>query len=126
VRFEAGAEPFHVSYCHCSDCRRATGAPVSAFVGFDAVDVTVYGEPRTFEHGPVRRSFCGICGSPLAYVDERLAASIWFMLGAMDSPGHYKPTLHAWIGEQLPYLHISDGLPRIERTSVPRPTEQAT
>ena len=34
VRFEASAEPHHVSYCHCGDCRRASGAPVSAFVGF--------------------------------------------------------------------------------------------
>ena len=30
VRFEASADPHHVSYCHCKDCRRASGAPVSA------------------------------------------------------------------------------------------------
>ena len=122
VRFEASAEPHHVSYCHCVDCRRASGAPVLAFVGFMADEVAVEGEGlRTFDSGPVTRSFCGVCGSPIAYVDARLAGRIYFVLGAMDAPENYVPTLHAYVSQQLPYLHFEDGLPRLERTSVPRP-----
>ncbi len=122
VRFETSADPFHVSYCHCTDCRRASGAPVSAFVGFAADRVTMAGATiRTYENGPVTRSFCGSCGSPLAYVDTRLAGSIWFMLGAMDAPADHKPTLHAWVREQLPFVHMPDGLPHAPRSSVPRP-----
>ena len=121
VRFEASAAPHHVSYCHCGDCRRATGAPVSAFVGFAADAVAFSGEaPKLFENGPVTRSFCGTCGSPIAYVDERLAGSLWFMLGAMDQPALYKPTLHAYVREQLPFVHMPDGLPRHVKSSVQR------
>ena len=29
VRFEASGEPFCATYCHCSDCRTAPGAPAS-------------------------------------------------------------------------------------------------
>ena len=73
VRFEASGEPLSVGYCHCSDCRRATGAPVSAFVGFRAEDVSLTGETlRIFENGAVIRSFCNVCGSPIAYLDQRL------------------------------------------------------
>jgi len=122
VRFHADAEPLSVSYCHCSDCRRATGAPVSAFVGFAAGAVSVSGDPlRSFRNGPVTRSFCGTCGSPLAYADQRLADRVWFMLGAMDAPAGYAPTLHAWAAEQLPFLHVPDGLPRHQKSSVIRP-----
>ncbi len=122
VRFTASAEPHHVSYCHCGDCRRASGAPVSAFVGFMADQVVFTGKAlKMFENGPVTRSFCGVCGSPIAYVDERLPEPIYFMLGAMDAPEQFVPTLHAYVSEQLPYLHMNDGLPRLERTSVPRP-----
>jgi hypothetical protein len=124
VRFETSAEPVHISYCHCADCRKATGAPVSAFVGFAADAVTISGEAlRSFDNGPVTRSFCGGCGTPIAYADERIGETIYFMLGAMDSPQDYKPTLHAYVREQLPYLHMPDGLPRQPGTGVPRPQE---
>lgn len=124
VRFEAAADPLSVGFCHCGDCRRATGAPVSAFVGFRAEDVSLAGdEMRTFENGAVVRSFCGVCGSPIAYLDQRIADRIYFMLGAMDMPAAYKPTLHAYVREQLPFVHMPDGLPRYPKTSVPRPDE---
>ena len=124
VRFEAAGEPNHISYCHCDDCRRATGAPVSAFVGFHAEDVRLGGEAlRTFENGAVTRSFCSTCGSPIAYLDQRLADRVYFMLGAMDMPAAYKPTLHAYVREQLPYVHMPDGLDRYPKTSVPRSNE---
>ncbi len=121
VRFEAAAEPHHVSYCHCADCRHATGAPVSAFAGFKA-DVLVFSgaEPNAFANGPVTRTFCGNCGSPIAYFDQRLPDDVWIMLGALDAPAEFKPTEHAYVREQLPYLHMPDALPRHVGSSVPR------
>ncbi|MBB6410176.1 GFA family protein [Mesorhizobium sangaii] len=122
VRFEVSAEPHHVSYCHCGDCRRASGAPVSAFVGFPVDQVAFTGKAlKMYENGPVTRSFCGICGSPIAYVDERLEDVIYFTLGAMDVPADFPPTLHAYVSEQLPFLHMPDDLPRYSKTSVKRP-----
>lgn len=122
VRFEASAEPHHVSYCHCGDCRRASGAPVSAFVGFMAGQVSIGGGTlRQFENGPVTRTFCGACGSPIAYVDARLPDQVYFMLGVFDMPAYYRPTQHAFVREQLPFIHMPDGLPRHLKTSVPRP-----
>ena len=122
VRFEASAEPHHISYCHCGDCRRASGAPVSAFVGFMASQVAFTGKAlKMYENGPVTRSFCGICGSPIAYTDGRLTGHIYFTLGSMDMPAYFKPTHHGHVREQLPFLHMPDDLPRHLRTSVPRP-----
>jgi hypothetical protein len=124
VRFEATAAPHHVSYCHCDDCRRATGAPVSAFVGFTTDAVSLRGDAlRRFENGPVTRSFCGVCGSPIYYTDARLQDRIYFMLGSMDAPAYYRPTLHAHVRSQLPFVHMPDSLPRHVQTSVPRPEE---
>jgi len=122
VRFEATSDPTHISYCHCGDCRRATGAPVSAFVGFDVDAVLVTGSTlKSFENGPVSRRFCNVCGSPISYFDRRIGERIYFMLGAMDAPGHYKPTLHAYVREQLPFVHMPDNLPRLLKSSVERP-----
>jgi hypothetical protein len=122
IRFEVDAAPLSVGYCHCMDCRRASGAPVSAFVGFPADQSSMSGDQaRRFANGPVTRSFCGICGSPLAYVDRRLPGRIYFMLGVMDMPARYAPTLHAYVGEQLPFVHMPDGLPQHPKSSVTRP-----
>jgi len=46
--------------------------------------------------------------------------------GAMDAPATYKPTLHARVRSQLPFLHMPDGLPRYPGTSVPRPGDPQT
>lgn len=122
VRFSASAEPHHVSYCHCKDCRRATGAAVVVFVGFAVDEVTFDGSTlKIFQNGPVARSFCSECGSPIAYTDSRIGDRIYFYLGVMDAPQNYTPTRHAHIGSQLPFLHIADDLPRASGTTVPRP-----
>ena len=122
IRFEAAGEPVHISYCHCGDCRRASGAPLSAFVGFGAADVTFHGEKgAAYGEAPFERRFCATCGSPISYADARLEGQIFLMLGAMDRPEDYAPTVHGYTREQLPYLHIDDGLPRRETTTVPRP-----
>jgi hypothetical protein len=122
VRFEASAEPHHVSYCHCADCRRASGAPVSAFVGFMTAEVTLGGETlRRFDNGTVARGFCGTCGAPIFYADSRIGDRIYFVLGAMDAPENYRPTHHSHVRSQLPFVHMPDGLPRHLKTSIPRP-----
>ena len=35
----ASRPPQMVAYCHCQDCRRATGAPVAAFAAFEVEDL---------------------------------------------------------------------------------------
>jgi hypothetical protein len=127
VRFEAAGQPHHISYCHCVDCRKASGAPVSAFVGFMADEAAIRGDVlATYQNGTVTRSFCGVCGTPIAYQDLQLGDRIYFTLGAMDAPEKYKPTLHAYVRQQLPFVHMPDGLSRHPHSSVTRPEETDT
>lgn len=127
VRFGFDAAPSFASYCHCDDCRRATGAPVTAFVGVRASAVTWRGAPPArFANGPVKRWFCATCGSPLGYHDDRVPERSYFYTGAMDRPADYPPTHHAFGGDRLPWFHLADDLPRHETTSVPRPEQAGT
>lgn len=123
VRFEISGAPLNASYCHCSDCRRASGAPVSAFVGFASDDVMF--EKNTvsaYRNGRATRYFCATCGSPIAYEDSRLPDRLYFMLGVMDEPEAIPPDVHAFHDERLSFLTIDDALPRLPGFSVARPT----
>ena len=44
VRFTADGPPKWTGYCHCQSCRRHTGAPVSAYAGFEAAKVRFTGD----------------------------------------------------------------------------------
>ena len=123
VRFRLDARPGWISYCHCKDCRKATGAPVVAFAGAATATVTFEGEvePAVHRSSPqVRRRFCPRCGSPIAYEDEGLPDMIYLFLGALDAPEAFPPRHHAFESQRLPWLRIDDDLPRHARFSATR------
>ena len=123
VRFRLDARPDWISYCHCRDCRKASGAPVVVFVGAAGAGVSFEGkaEPAIHRSSPeVRRSFCPRCGSPIAYEDAGLPGMIYFFLGAFDEPESFPPRHHAFESQRLPWLRIDDGLPRHARFSATR------
>lgn len=106
--------PDRVSYCHCEDCRRVTGAPVAAFAAFSEDALTVdppLGPPVSHAPG-VDRWFCQTCGSPLAATFAYLPGQIYVPLGLLDQADALPPELHSHADKCLPWLHIDDDLPR--------------
>jgi hypothetical protein len=122
VRVNASGEPFQVSWCHCRDCRRQTGAPAVVWAGFRLDQVALHGEPkrrRSSEH--ITRSFCSECGTPMTYEDERLAGEIYIHAGLFDEADRLVPDRHAYVTSKLFWLHLEDGLAKFEDTTRPRP-----
>jgi hypothetical protein len=111
-----------VVYCHCHDCRRSSGAPVSLFAGYRDEQVEwERGEPKVYESSPgIRRSFCAVCGTPLSYEDERLPGEVYIPTGVFDDPGAFEPEVHDWVSQELGWLDIRDDLPRYRQSSIPR------
>lgn len=122
VRVRVRGEPLGAPYCHCRDCRRSTGAPVSLLVGYEDGQVEVQsGNPRVYESSPgVRRSFCGDCGTSISYKDDRLPGEIYIHVGVFDDPASFEPTVHSWHSQRLEVLDIRDDLPRHRQSSRPR------
>ena len=81
------------------------------------------GEPVVYESSPgIRRTFCGECGTPLSYEDERLEGEVYLAVGVFDEPERFRPTVHSWDSQRLRWFHTADGLPRHRTSSRPRPT----
>lgn len=114
VRYRATAAPRWSSYCHCADCRRATGAPVVAYAGFARDSFHFEGTPPArFRSSPgVVRCFCPICGTPLTYEGARWPDEIHLLVGSADRPEALAPQVHVYTRDGIPWLAIADDLPR--------------
>ena len=122
VAVRAAGAPRIVVYCHCRDCRRSSGAPVSLFAGYSAEHVGLpRGEPKVYESSPgVRRSFCGRCGTPISFEDDRLPGETYLPVGIFDEPEAFQPQTHDWESRRLRWFDVPDGLPRHEKSSILR------
>ena len=114
VRYRAAGAPLWVTHCHCADCRRSSGAPVSTFVGVRAGGFAfVAGAPSSHESSPrVTRTFCGACGTPLTYEAAVYPGEVHIMAGSLDAPEALAPERHVFVRERLPWMAIGDELPR--------------
>ena len=110
--------PKGVYWCHCQSCRRHTGAPVSAYAGFEAAKVRfTQGTLTYFSSSPgVRRGFCAKCGSPLTYENEQVPDEVHVLAGALDEPNLARPTAHVFTEDQLAWFDSADQLPRYAKT----------
>jgi hypothetical protein len=114
VRYRVTAAPVAVSYCHCPSCRRASGAPATAWAMFaeDAFAWTGAAPARYGSSPGVERTFCGTCGTPLVYLADALPGLVDVTVGSFDEPAALAPAMHIWESRRLPWLRIEDGLPR--------------
>jgi hypothetical protein len=113
VRYEAGGTPCHLTSCHCSICRRTSGAP---FVAWFSVPRSAFrftrGEPARFRSSAKgTRSFCRSCGSPLTFEHEDAGDEIDVTTCTLDRPELLPPEDHTRTSSKLGWVHLGDGLP---------------
>ncbi len=111
--------PRVLTYCHCSDCRRLTGAPVAAFAAFsdDALHIQPARPAVTPARPDVRRAFCSDCGSPLAAWFDYLPGQVYVPIGLLDQAPQLPPRMHSHIDARLSWLEINDDAERVAGTS---------
>ena len=122
VELRLPGRPLSVSYCHCHSCRRATGGPVSVFVGYETAQIFYpKRRPRSFASSPgIDRPFCPDCGTRIGYSDAGLPGRLYLHVGVLDHPERFVPRRHAFEALRLPWLRIEDDLPRFQGFSVDR------
>src|SRR5215831_12360217 len=93
VRYRADDAPFNETNCHCSICRRTSGAPFVAWYSVHADTFAfVSGEPAKFsssEHA--ERTFCPRCGTPLTFLSHRYPDELDITVCSLDDPECVRP-----------------------------------
>lgn len=125
IRYKATAAPVRGVICHCSMCRKHSGAPILAFVHFPRDAFTwVKGEPSRYRSSQyAERGFCSKCGSTLSMHEEVLEDRVQVTLGSLDEPDRAKIDDHVWTGERISWFDVKDDLPRYRKDSPASPSK---
>ena len=109
IRYRVGAPPQWSVICHCSTCRKASGAASVAWVTFERGAVEwLEGQPQRFASSDgVLRQFCGICGTGLSYETADWPAHVDLNTASLDDPAAFPPTAEVWVGHRLPWTTLS-------------------
>ncbi|WP_322044686.1 GFA family protein [Paraburkholderia sp. J67] len=103
--------------CHCSQCRRATGAAFKPFAGIEHAHLNleagqqalmIYGSPDA-----AHDVHCGRCGS-LLYSVVREGAYVHVTLGTLVDAPAIRPQGHLFVGSKAPWHEITDALPQYD------------
>lgn len=107
----------HAAMCHCTDCRRATGAAFKPFAGIgrNALSVT-RGGSDVMQYGgePDHDVHCSHCGS-LLYSVVREGEYVHVAMGTLVDDPSIRPTEHIFVSSKAPWFQITDELPRYAR-----------
>lgn len=103
-----------VTYCHCADCCRISGAPVAAFAAFDEGAVHITGSLRQAKgrSDDAQRMFCAECGTPVWARYAYLPGQLYVSLGCFDDAEAFPPTRHSHASACPSWLRIADDLDR--------------
>ena len=117
VGYEIQGKLGEAANCHCSMCRKQSGA---AFLTASGVPTKSFrwtkGEDllTRYESSPgAVRIFCKRCGSTLAGgpADPK-GDMIWIMMGTLDDDPGIRASSHVFVGSKAPWFDITDALPK--------------
>lgn len=116
VRYEV-ADAFKYAFnCHCSGCRRTTGAAFKPFAGIERDKLRITkGEEYLLIFGDEtgNDTHCKLCGSFL-YSLVRDGAYVHVGMGTLIDDPTIRPTAHIFVGSKAPWHAITDDLPQYE------------
>lgn len=122
VKFQISGEPYSLSYCHCSQCRKAAGVFSAVLIGkSDDLEITQGQDAITkFKSGSgakFERFFCKDCGSSLG--DMASGDAYVIAASALDDDPKIRPTLHIHTTSKPDWYDIVDDLKKFDGDYIP-------
>lgn len=128
IQYEIEGPLGRIVNCHCSMCRKATGAAFRTRAKvLTAAFRWVRGEDLVsrYDSSPGEtRTFCRICGSTLPTFFEDRPDELGLPLGTLDVDPGTRPSAHVWVDSKAPWWEISDTLPQYSEGLVSSSSER--
>ncbi len=106
IRYSVAAMPKRGMHCHCSLCRRSSGAPYVSWFAISAADFHVTGAAPAHYASSDRafRQHCPTCGTQLTFQFHSRPEFILVTIGSLDRPEAVKPSEHVFWEDRVPGL----------------------
>lgn len=116
IRYEIRGELRLPLNCHCSMCRKATGAAFRSRAAVASHDFRwIAGEEllSRYQSSPGDiRTFCKVCGSSLVTFFPASPNELGLALGTLDDDPGVKPQFHVYVASKAAWHEITDDLPQ--------------
>ncbi len=119
VRYEISASFRRANFCHCSRCRKHSGAaagvqgrvPRDGFALLSGADLIETYRPD----GGMAKAFCRVCGSSLFGGTWPDGPEVSIRLGTLDDDPGIRPQYHSFAADVPPWDRLpDDGLERLD------------
>jgi hypothetical protein len=128
VTFRAARPAHWIGHCHCTQCRRISGAAFVTWAGFKTDDYAIHdpeGLFRRYSSGRAERGICSGCGSPFYFRYDRPHADakdgwdkgVFFTLANINPPFNQKPECHIYYEDHAKWLDHFEDLPKFDWSS---------
>jgi len=119
VRYEAEGEPLYAGYCHCFDCRKASGSGFIPFLGFARETVRFSGDTlqirsTSYRGGEAVRNRCAACGSLVFGGIVGVDMSHTIYAGSLDEPGLFRPAMAIFTRDRPDWVILPEGIEAFE------------
>ena len=113
IRYRARGTPSRETNCHCSICRRCSGAPYVTWFTIPSAEFRfTSGEPVSFQSsGHGTRTFCPRCGTPLTFRSSQLPDEVDVTTCSLEDPERLPPKDHSRTSSKLSWVELGDTLP---------------
>jgi hypothetical protein len=116
VRYQYEGEIEEISICHCSQCRKAQGAPFATVSPVATAKFRLLagaGLLKEYRSSPDKvRVFCSHCGSPIYSALDQRPEVRRLRLGTVDTPFACDNVFHIFTGSKANWYDCDDGRPR--------------
>ena len=118
VRYTVAGEVKFMARCHCSQCRKFSGAAYSQNIVVEREQLTIaQGEDLLRAYRCEDRKdmvFCSRCGSSVLVISEWPAGAIVrIRAGTLDGDPGVRPIVQAFVDFKAPWCAITDDVPQL-------------
>jgi hypothetical protein len=113
VRYSLKARPLAVNACHCTDCKKTTGATNVIMLIANSDDLSFTGEVQAYRKRAdsgreldIQR--CAVCGTRMFHHNMASRALVFIAAGTLDDTSWVVPASHIWVEKISPDVVIQE------------------
>jgi hypothetical protein len=119
-------DPTYVNICHCTECQRRSGAPLTSNAYFLDANIALRGEHKVYSRATssgrkLHNHFCPNCGATVCWKAELRPDHYGIAVGAFNDPSFPAPTVSLWESSKYGWVTLPAGLEHFPR-GLPRPS----